>query len=251
MGLIKNLLPAVNGGKRTAELARAETFMQAKARGTVEFSTEEEAAAWYLELAEVKWGACMSCPLGRDRTHVVYGEGAPQPDLLILGEAPGESEDLSGVPFVGEAGLILRKAIRSPRVGLGEFKLYFSNTVCCRPARNRKPEKEEREACQPRLLELLRILRPKAILLLGASAGHWFGVREVGVNRGIVPRTAWPALGEGALRLRAVVQGYHPSWILHQDKKAKKIAAFEQFVADLILARRVLQKIRLEEEARA
>jgi uracil-DNA glycosylase family 4 len=243
VGLLKNLTPGVYG-RRISMAERAEAFMQAKARGTMSFATEEEAAAYFLEGAEEKWSSCQRCPLGAGRTKLVYGEGHPQPELLIVGEAPGESEDLSGVPFVGEAGIILRRSLRSAKVGLADVTTYIANTVACRPPKNRKPEKTEREACLPRLLELVRILRPRVILLLGGTAGLWFGIREVGANRGIVPRSSWPALGDALARLRAVILTYHPSYILHQDKKARKATAFAEFVGDLILTRRAVEKVR-------
>jgi uracil-DNA glycosylase family 4 len=249
VGLLKTYLPASNGGRHPSGAERAEAFMQAKARGTMSFATEEEAAACYLAGSEEKWSSCQRCPLGATRTKLVYGEGHPQPELLILGEAPGEAEDLSGVPFVGEAGVILRRALRSRHVGLGEARIYIANVVACRPPQNRKPEKGEREACEPRLHELVRILRPKAILLLGLSAAHWCGIRELGANRGIVPRSNWPAFGEALLRLRAIVLTYHPSYILHMEKRVRKEVAFAQFVGDLVLARRVLEKIRRTEAA--
>jgi uracil-DNA glycosylase family 4 len=241
--MLKNLLPSSNGGKRLSIAERAESFMAGQARGAV-LATEEEWRSFLLRAAGEKWASCQRCPLAEGRTRPVYGEGDPSAELLIVGDAPAEQEDVSGRPFVGPAGSILRRAIASQKVGLSAFPHYIANVVGCRPPKNRKPEKTEREACEPRLLELLAILRPRVLLLLGASAAHWFGIREIGANRGIVKREHWPMLGEGGRRLRGVILTWHPSYVLRCPTRTKKATAFAQLVADLVLARRALERIR-------
>lgn len=246
VGLLKNLRPEIQKVSE-GERRRAEAFMQEHARGTMTFATEEEARTWWLEKAQEKWARCAACPLNEGRTQVVYGEGDPNAELVIVGEAPGEHEDAQGFPFVGESGVLLRRVVAARSVGLEHIPKFITNTVACRPPQNRKPEKEERAACEPRLKELLSILQPRVILLLGATAAHWFGMREVGVNRGIVPKAKWPELGDGRRHLRAAILTWHPQYVFRQESRVRKKTAFAQFVNDLILTRRAIHQIRREE----
>jgi uracil-DNA glycosylase len=111
---------------------------------------------------------CVRCPLAETRTKVVVERGNPQADILIIGEAPGQDEDEQGLPFVGKSGQLLDKILDS--VQLTEQDVYICNIVKCRPPQNRVPTSEEAKACKPYLLEQIRLVEPKIILLTGATA---------------------------------------------------------------------------------
>ncbi|MEG1932360.1 MAG: uracil-DNA glycosylase, partial [Pygmaiobacter sp.] len=87
--------------------------------------------------------ACTRCELCKTRTNVVFGIGAPDAEVLFIGEGPGQNEDLQGLPFVGRSGALLDSYLRS--IGLDRNKnIYIANTVKCRPPQNRDPLPEER-----------------------------------------------------------------------------------------------------------
>ena len=111
---------------------------------------------------------CRKCKLSGTRTKVVFGEGCLDPDIAFVGEAPGQTEDEQGRPFVGKAGELLEKMIVA--MGYSRDRVYICNTVACRPPGNRKPEEEEIKACKEFFVGQLRLVRPKAIVALGASA---------------------------------------------------------------------------------
>lgn len=143
-----------------------------------------------------EWGACERCPLGcRARHHVVLGDvvteatshetnmkasgsitrrlnrGITRVDVLIVGEGPGEAEDVLGKAFVGPSGRLLRKTVA--RADHSELIVAYNNLVACRPqdkryGSNRAPDPAEIDACKPRLQELIRIYRPRAIIAAGA-----------------------------------------------------------------------------------
>jgi len=115
-------------------------------------------------------GECVRCSLGRGRTHLVFGVGAPHARLVFVGEAPGKDEDLQGEPFVGEAGQLLTKIIQA--MGLERRQVYICNVLKCRPPNNRNPLPAEIEQCQPFLLRQLRAIGPGAIVALGTFAAQ-------------------------------------------------------------------------------
>ncbi|MEN9229473.1 MAG: uracil-DNA glycosylase [Thermostichus sp. DG02_5_bins_236] len=171
--------------------------------------------------------ACQRCELAASRTHVVVQRGNPQAKILIIGEGPGENEDLQGLPFVGKSGQLLDKILAS--VGLDpERDTYICNVVKCRPPNNRVPTAEEMDACRPYLLEQIRLVDPAIILLTGATS-----VRSIlGDKRGITKiRGEWiqwqgrwcmpifhPAY---LLRNQARTPG-SPKWLMWQDIQAVK-----------------------------
>ena len=111
---------------------------------------------------------CFNCPLGETRTNLVFGRGAVDADIMFIGEAPGEKEDLSGEPFVGAAGKLLDKYLEY--VELGENDYYIANIIKCRPPKNRDPKPDEEDACIGYLRKQLAIIRPKIIVCLGRIA---------------------------------------------------------------------------------
>ena len=109
--------------------------------------------------------SCQKCALGKSRTNLVFGVGNPQADLMFVGEAPGEQEDLSGVPFVGRAGQLLDKFLYA--VDIERKDVYIANILKCRPPKNRDPLPEEEDACMEYLRQQVKIIRPKVIVCLG------------------------------------------------------------------------------------
>ena len=115
--------------------------------------------------------ACRRCELCTDRTHVVFGQGVPDAEVLFVGEGPGQSEDEQGLPFVGRSGQLLDKYLFA--IDLDRKKnCYIANIVKCRPPQNRDPLPAESEACMPWLREQFRLLRPKIVVCLGRIAAQ-------------------------------------------------------------------------------
>ena len=113
---------------------------------------------------------CQECPLGKTRTNFVFGVGDPHSDLLLVGEAPGEQEDLKGEPFVGRAGKLLDDILRAIQKKRGEG-VYIANVLKCRPPNNRDPLPSEVEKCEPFLMKQINLIQPKLIVALGRVAG--------------------------------------------------------------------------------
>ncbi|WJI29803.1 uracil-DNA glycosylase [Thermosynechococcus sp. B3] len=112
---------------------------------------------------------CQRCGLAATRTHVVVSRGNPAAKLMIIGEGPGQAEDETGRPFVGKAGQLLDKILASVNLD-SERDAYICNIVKCRPPGNRVPTPVEAAACLPYLLEQIRLVNPRIILLAGATA---------------------------------------------------------------------------------
>ena len=184
---------------------------------------------------------CQKCPLAATRTNVVVERGDRNAKILIIGEAPGEQEDLSGLPFVGKSGQLLDKILES--VGFDTNKdVYICNTVKCRPPNNRVPTELEMNTCKPYLLEQIRLIDPKIILLTGATS-----LKSImGEKRGITKIRGQWLEWEG----RLVMPIFHPSyllrnqsreegspkWLTWQDVKAIKAKYLEIIGADSVIA---------------
>jgi DNA polymerase len=138
-------------------------------------------------------GDCQRCKLAPLRTHLVFGVGNPEADLMFVGEAPGADEDARGEPFVGRAGQLLTDIIERG-MGLRRSDVYICNVIKCRPPDNRNPEADEVAACEPFLMRQIDLVQPRAIVALGTFAvqallkvktpisrlrGNWHQVRGV------------------------------------------------------------------------
>ena len=124
---------------------------------------------------------CSACALCEGRRFAVPGEGNPDADLMLIGEGPGADEDAQGRPFVGASGRLLTELLSE--VGISREDVYIANIVKCRPPRNRTPLPEEAEACLPYLREQFRLIRPRVLLLLGATAAKYTIGGEIRIRR--------------------------------------------------------------------
>ncbi len=116
---------------------------------------------------------CTNCSLCSSRSNIVFSDGSENAKIILIGEAPGADEDKSGIPFVGRAGKLLNEFLSN--AGIDRKKdLYIINTVKCRPPENRKPTKEEKNACGKNLEAQIKAVNPKVIILCGATAFESF-----------------------------------------------------------------------------
>lgn len=126
-----------------------------------------------------QWTPCNACGLGECATEHVFARGDLPADILFVGEAPGETEDIVGQPFKGKAGIILDTMLRDVRVNLRrEFSYAITNILCCRPTDdagdNRPPTKDEAAACSPRLQQFIKLCCPVAVVTLGKVPSRFF-----------------------------------------------------------------------------
>lgn len=175
--------------------------------------------------------SCRGCEAWRQGTQTVFGEGPTDAAIMLVGEQPGDREDLDGRPFVGPAGRVLDRAL--DRIGLGRDDVYLTNAVKHfrweqrgKRRLHRKPSLAHIRACAPWLREELRVVAPDVLVLMGATAaqallGSGFRVTE---HRGEIVETDLPS------RVTATV---HPSSILRVADRHDREASLEAFVHDL------------------
>ncbi len=178
----------------------------------------DNAAALAALRAEI--GDCTRCKLHSGRTHLVFGTGDSEAELMFVGEAPGEDEDRQGQPFVGKAGQLLTRIIEA--MGLHREKVYIANIIKCRPPRNRNPEPDEIASCSPFIQRQIEILRPKVICALGTFAAQTLlGTgQKISQLRGRFHDL--PILfSDGSPAGVKVMPTFHPAYLLRnpQDKK--------------------------------
>jgi len=174
---------------------------------------------------------CRGCPLWENATQTVFGEGAPKARLMLVGEMPGDREDLSGRPFVGPAGRLLDEALDA--AGIERDDAYVTNVVKHfkweprgKRRLHRTPSIAEIRACMPWLEAEIELVKPQALVCLGATAAKALLGRGVLVSRDRGRFIQSPL----ARRVTATV---HPSSLLRMRDRAERDAALEQFVADL------------------
>ena len=134
-----------------------------------------------LEELRAHIGDCHRCPLGAERTQVVFGVGDSRARIMLIGEAPGKNEDLPGEPFVGAAGELLNELLA--HAGLARDEVYIANIVKCRPPGNRDPEPLEIETCAPFLRAQVRLIEPEVLVTLGNFATKFVLRTETGITR--------------------------------------------------------------------
>lgn len=156
--------------------------------------------------------ACTACALHRNRTQTVFGVGDRNARWMIIGEAPGEQEDLQGEPFVGRAGLLLNEMLRA--IGLRREQVYIANILKCRPPKNRDPQAEEVAACDGFLQRQVALIRPDIILAVGRIAAQNLlkTTTPIGKLRGIVHDYQGIPL----------VVTYHPAYLLRSPQEKRR-----------------------------
>src|SRR3954466_1450306 len=121
------------------------------------------------------------CPLAGTRTHIVFGMGNADADLMFVGEAPGATEDQEGKPFVGRAGRLLDELL--VEIGLSRREVFIANILQCRPPGNRDPLPEEIEEGKPYLMRKIELIEPRVIATLGNFATKTLTRSPVGITR--------------------------------------------------------------------
>lgn len=168
-----------------------------------------------LEKLYLRCKDCQKCELGATKTNCVFGVGNPNADLMFVGEAPGEQEDLSGTPFVGRAGQLFDRFLYA--VDIDRKDVYIANILKCRPPKNRDPLPEEEDACIDYLREQVKIIQPKLIVCLGRISAMRLISPDFRITR---DHGKW--FDKGAFSMCAV---YHPSYLLRSPGKKEEMLA--------------------------
>ncbi|RZI60929.1 MAG: uracil-DNA glycosylase [Rubrivivax sp.] len=185
--------------------------------------------------------ACRACSLCESRKNTVFGVGNERAHWMVVGEAPGEQEDLQGEPFVGAAGKLLDSMLRAVGLSRGEGtperQVYIANTLKCRPPRNRNPDPSELAQCEPFLQRQIELIQPRIILAMGRFAVQQLlrSQEPIGKLRGRVHRYQGVPL----------VVTYHPAYLLRN--LPDKARAWE----DLCLALKTLEESPPRDESAA
>ena len=174
---------------------------------------------------------CKRCPLWKPATQTVFGEGPANARVLVVGEQPGNDEDLAGRPFVGPAGRMFDKALEE--LGIDRGRVYVTNAVKHfkferrgKVRLHRSPDPGEQRACRVWLEGELARIRPDVVVCLGAIAAR----NVLGTKFKLMQqRGTWQALPDGTRAIATV----HPSWVLRQRDSESRAAAYRSFVTDL------------------
>jgi DNA polymerase len=165
-----------------------------------------------LNIVRQKCESCHSCSLGATRNNVVFSDGnAATAKIVLIGEAPGETEDMTGRPFVGRAGQLLTDFLAEAGISR-DRDVYIINTVKCRPPENRVPTDEEKMACRKFLDAQIDIIKPQAIILCGATALKSFVTLDKKQTISKV-RGKWMSITVDGVEYKAMTI-FHPSYLL-------------------------------------
>ena len=199
----------------------------------------EDKLAILQEMDEQEVRPCRKCGLCESRTQTVFGVGNPDAALMFIGEAPGETEDQRGEPFVGKAGELLNKMIVA--MGLKRESVYIANVVKCRPPENRTPTPDETQACWDYLARQIEVVQPRVIVTLGGPATKTLLRTTTGIT---ALRGQWHSyrpqgeLADGMLKGRVypVMPTFHPAYVLRNyspDTRQKVWSDLQQVMAKL------------------
>ena len=175
--------------------------------------------------------ACRQCPLWEQATQTVFGQGPAGAEVMLVGEQPGDTEDLRGQPFAGPAGQVLDRALAE--LGIDRAQLYLTNAVKHfhherrgKVRLHKRPESRHIQACRPWLMGEIARVRPQVIVCLGATAAASVFGRDFDLSR---DRGRWHTLEDGTRGYATV----HPAWVLRQTDDARREAGYRLFREDL------------------
>lgn len=199
-----------------------------------------EARAARLAEIEAEALTCTACGLAEFRTHVVFGAGAADADVMIVGEAPGRREDEQGLPFVGPSGELLDRLLGE--IELHRSQVYIGNVVKCRPPQNRDPRPDEIDACKGYLREQLKLVDPKVVVTLGNFSSKLLLRTTTGITR--LRGTAYEWWG------RFLVPTFHPAAALRGSARVlEEMRQDFALIADVIAGRVTRQGSETPQEA--
>ena len=153
--------------------------------------------------------SCKKCALWETRSNVVFGDGNPEAEVMLIGEGPGQNEDLTGTPFVGRAGKLLDDMLAL--IDLDRTKVYIANIVKCRPPGNRDPLNAEKDACFGYLNRQIELIDPKIIVCLGRISAGAMIREDFKITR---EHGAW--FSKDGRRMMAL---YHPAALLRDPRR--------------------------------
>lgn len=165
-----------------------------------------------LDLLKNECAACHACDLHNTRTNTVFGRGSYDADILFIGEAPGEKEDLSGEAFVGASGKLLDKFLKE--AGIPDTAYFIANIIKCRPPKNRDPKKEEEDKCIEFLSRQIELINPKIIVCLGRISAKRIIKKDFSITN---EHGVW--FEKDGRKITAV---YHPAAILRDVRKKEE-----------------------------
>jgi uracil-DNA glycosylase family protein len=203
----------------------------------VSVTANSEASA-KLDALSRRAASCQACPLWKDATQTVFGEGPPSSDVMFVGEQPGDREDREGRPFVGPAGILLDKAL--VEAGLDRKRIYVTNAVKHfkfeqrgKRRLHKRPNTSEIKICRRWLFDEIEAVSPRLIVALGATAAHGLTGRATAVqsNRGSFLTV------DNGLRVFMTI---HPSALLRLQDEEERRAGYQSFVNDLRSIERLL-----------
>ena len=225
----------------------------------------------YLDALRQAWSGCQACALCQERTQIVFGFGSTSAQIMIVGEAPGQNEDLHGMPFIGQAGMILhqflgdvsarqdvidaylvatakkatnheRDAAKKRLLELLLEEFYFTNIVMCRPPENRDPLPKEAEACRTRLLEQIYTIDPVLIVAAGRLAAESLVGKKISItqNRGEIFDVEFQ--GKGVMFRYPVMPILHPSYLMRRNDYSQRGGEAEKTRDDLLRAMTIVDE---------
>ena len=159
------------------------------------------------------------CKLKRFAQNTVFGEGVSNPKFLIIGEAPGEEEDIRGVPFCGRSGKLLEAMLKRFQISR-QTNAYILNSVFWRPPGNRKPEKDELDSCRPFIEKIIKVLNPQIIITIGAVSVNNAILKNTSVSGLRNKELEWNFIHEEGIKAK-VITLYHPSYLLRNPIKKR------------------------------
>jgi uracil-DNA glycosylase len=237
--LIKPLIANAERTMRAMVEREATEPHKAQKREEVPMPHKPAVAAGSLAALQAEAADCRACPLWKDATQTVFGEGPVGAELMLVGEQPGDKEDLAGKPFVGPAGNMLDRALRE--AGIDREKVYVTNAVKHfkfvprgKIRLHQKPSTPEIKACRPWYERELAAVQPRLVVAMGASAAQCVLGKATPINK---TRGQPIRLDEGTEVLVTV----HPSYLLRLPDEEAKAREYERFVADLRLAAELLR----------
>jgi len=198
--------------QRTVLASTTASFVPVQERDSAEIGSLCEKGKRLAELRERHELECEHCTNVRGHIQTVFGEGSPDADIFFVGEAPGETEDRIGRPFVGAAGQKLDEMIRA--MGLRREDCYIANVLKSRPPENRTPLAEEIERCGPYLVDQILIVNPKVIVTLGGPATKLLLKVDLGISKLRGVWAEWippPSTRRGPI---PVMPTHHPAYLL-------------------------------------